>query len=65
MLVSEVRRVIDAIACVVVAFGVAALLGLDPFSGAVEFVITALLGGAVYGVILIICEAARHRFGRS
>jgi hypothetical protein len=62
---SEARRLADAIACVAVTFGVAALLGLNPFSGAAEFVLTALAGGAVYGALLAAVDAVRGKLGPS
>jgi hypothetical protein len=52
--------VLDGVACLVVAYVVAALLGLDPLAGAGEFVVIALAGGAVYGSILILVGTVRE-----
>jgi Na+-transporting NADH:ubiquinone oxidoreductase subunit NqrD len=60
---TEARRLVDAIACVAVAFGVAALVGLDAISGPTEFVLTALAGGAAYGALLLIIGAVRGKLG--
>ena len=62
---AEARRLADAIACVAVVFGVAALLGLDPFGSAAGFLLSALAGGAAYGVILLVIDAVRRRLGRT
>jgi hypothetical protein len=62
---SELRRVVDAVLCVGVACIVAALLGLDPFSDPVYFVIAAASGGLAYGLLLVSFDRAKRRLGAS